>query len=36
VYGQDPAVNFDDEVDELRHSKAIYVLACQPILRERR
>jgi len=26
VYGQDPAVNFDDEVDELRHSKAIYLV----------
>jgi SAM-dependent methyltransferase len=25
VYGQDPAVNFEAEVDELRHSKAIYV-----------
>jgi SAM-dependent methyltransferase len=25
VYGQDPAVNFDTEVDELRHSKAIYL-----------
>ena len=25
VYGQDPAVNFDAEVDELRHSKAIYL-----------
>jgi SAM-dependent methyltransferase len=36
VYGQDPAVNFDDEVDELRHSKAIYVLAREPSLRERR
>ena len=27
VYGQDPAVNFDAELDELRHSKAIYVVA---------
>jgi SAM-dependent methyltransferase len=26
VYGQDPAVNFDAEVDELRHSKAIYLV----------
>ena len=26
VYGQDPAVNFDHEVDELRHSKAIYLV----------
>jgi SAM-dependent methyltransferase len=26
VYGQDPAVNFEAEVDELRHSKAIYVV----------
>jgi SAM-dependent methyltransferase len=26
VYGQDPAVNFDGELDELRHSKAVYVL----------
>jgi SAM-dependent methyltransferase len=26
VYGQDPAVNVDPELDELRHSKAIYVL----------
>jgi SAM-dependent methyltransferase len=25
VYGQDPAANFDAEVDELRHSKAIYL-----------
>lgn len=27
VYGQDPAVNFDPEVDELRHSKAIYLVS---------
>ena len=27
VYGQDPAVNFDAEVDELRHSKAIYLVS---------
>jgi SAM-dependent methyltransferase len=26
VYGQDPAVNFDAEVDELGHSKAIYLV----------
>ena len=26
VYGQDPAVNFEPEVDELRHSKAIYLV----------
>lgn len=26
VYGQDPAANFDAEVDELRHSKAIYLV----------
>lgn len=26
VYGQDPAVNFDAQLDELRHSKAVYVL----------
>jgi SAM-dependent methyltransferase len=26
VYGQDPAVNFDADVDELRHSKAIYLV----------
>ena len=25
LYGQDPAVNFEAEVDELRHSKAVYV-----------
>ena len=27
VYGQDPAVNFETEVDELRHSKAIYLVS---------
>jgi hypothetical protein len=27
VYGQDPAVNFDAELDELRHTKAVYVLS---------
>jgi SAM-dependent methyltransferase len=26
VYGQDPAVNFDAGLDELRHSKAIYLV----------
>jgi SAM-dependent methyltransferase len=26
VYGQDPAVNFDAELDELRHTKAVYLL----------
>lgn len=26
VYGQDPAVNFETEVDELRHTKAIYLV----------
>jgi SAM-dependent methyltransferase len=26
VYGQDPAVNFDTSLDELAHSKAIYVV----------
>ena len=26
VYGQDPAVNFDAELHELRHSKAIYLV----------
>jgi SAM-dependent methyltransferase len=26
VYGQDPLVTFEDRVDELRHSKAVYVL----------
>ena len=26
VYGQDPAVNFDSELDELRHTKAIYLV----------
>jgi SAM-dependent methyltransferase len=30
VYGQDPAVNFSAEVDELRHSKAIYVVTREP------
>jgi SAM-dependent methyltransferase len=25
LYGQDPAVNFEAEVDELRHTKAVYV-----------
>jgi SAM-dependent methyltransferase len=27
VYGQDPAVNFDAELDELRHTKAVYLLS---------
>jgi SAM-dependent methyltransferase len=36
VYGQDPAVNFEAEVDELRHSKAIYVVTREPASRERR
>jgi hypothetical protein len=26
VYGQDPGVNFETEVDELRHTKAIYLV----------
>jgi SAM-dependent methyltransferase len=26
AYGQDPAVNFDAELDELRHTKAVYVV----------
>jgi SAM-dependent methyltransferase len=26
IYGQDPAVNFDAALDELRHSKAIYLV----------
>jgi SAM-dependent methyltransferase len=30
VYGQDPAVNFDAGVDELRHSKAIYLATREP------
>jgi SAM-dependent methyltransferase len=36
VYGQDPAVNFEPDVDELRHSKAIYVVTREPASRERR
>jgi SAM-dependent methyltransferase len=36
VYGQDPEVNFEPEVDELRHSKAIYVVTREPASRERR
>jgi hypothetical protein len=36
VYGQDPAVNFEADVDELRHSKAIYVVTREPASRERR
>jgi SAM-dependent methyltransferase len=27
VYGQDPAVNVDAELDELRHTKAVYLLS---------
>jgi SAM-dependent methyltransferase len=30
VYGQDPAVNFESQVDELRHSKAIYLATREP------
>jgi SAM-dependent methyltransferase len=30
VYGQDPAVNFETEVDEFRHSKAIYLATREP------
>jgi SAM-dependent methyltransferase len=30
VYGQDPAVNFEPQVDELRHSKAIYLATREP------
>lgn len=30
VYGQDPAVNFDSELDELRHTKAIYLATREP------
>jgi SAM-dependent methyltransferase len=30
VYGQDPAVNFDAELDELLHSKAIYLATRDP------
>jgi SAM-dependent methyltransferase len=29
VYGQDPAVNFETEVDERRHSKAVYLATCR-------
>lgn len=36
VYGQDPEVNFEAEVDELRHSKAIYVATRQAPSLERR
>jgi SAM-dependent methyltransferase len=36
VYGQDPAVNFEAEVDELRHTKAIYVVTREPASCERR
>lgn len=30
VYGQDPAVNFETELDELRHTKAIYLVTRKP------
>jgi SAM-dependent methyltransferase len=30
AYGQDPAVNFEIQVDELRHSKAIYLVTREP------
>ena len=30
VYGQDPAVNFEIEVDELRHTKVIYLATREP------
>ena len=30
VYGQDPAVNFDRALEELRHSKAIYLVTREP------
>jgi SAM-dependent methyltransferase len=30
VYGQDPAVNFETELDELRHTKAIYLATREP------
>jgi len=30
VYGQDPAVNFEIELDELRHTKAIYLATREP------
>jgi SAM-dependent methyltransferase len=30
VYGQDPAVNFETELDELRHTKAIYLVTREP------
>jgi len=30
VYGQDPAVNFEIQVDEVRHTKAIYLVTASP------
>jgi SAM-dependent methyltransferase len=30
AYGQDPAVNFEIQVDELRHTKAIYLVTREP------
>ena len=30
VYGQDPSVNFDPQLDELRHTKAIYLVTREP------
>jgi SAM-dependent methyltransferase len=36
VHGQDPAVNLEAEVDELRHTKAIYVMTREPASPERR
>ena len=36
VYGQDPAVNFEAPVDELRHSKAIYLASLDTQHRRRR
>lgn len=30
VYGQDPAVNFETQVEELRHTKAIYLATREP------
>lgn len=35
VYGQDPAVSFEIELDELRHSKAIYLATREPASRRR-
>ncbi|HEX5894757.1 MAG TPA: class I SAM-dependent methyltransferase [Thermoleophilaceae bacterium] len=30
AYGQDPAVNFEIQIDELRHTKAIYLVTREP------